>query len=69
MTLLLIVGGWLLAATLTAGLFALLARAGREPEADLPPTPVQLPPDSSDSIKPGRPGLPRPARAQRQKRR
>lgn len=43
MTLLLIVGGWLVAAVLTAGLFALLARAGREPETDLPLTPVQVP--------------------------
>ena len=30
-------------------------------------TPVQLPPDSSESMRPGRSALPRPPRAQRQK--
>lgn len=45
MTLLLIVGAWLLAAVLTAGLFAILARAGRQPEPtpDLPRPEVHLP--------------------------
>ena len=43
MTLLLIAGGWLVAAALTAGLFALLARAGRGSETDPPPAPVQVP--------------------------
>ena len=43
MTLLLIAGGWLLAAALTGCLFAILARAGREPETDLPVAPVQVP--------------------------
>lgn len=47
MTLLLIASGWVVAAVLTAGLFAALARGGRRPEPtsepDLPGPAVQLP--------------------------